>query len=86
MTQGWFTGLIPVTVPIAGVDVRRGRPRRAGLLRHGHERDMAEVSYERLRELAPTLRKPQHNFPVVNFLDAGHRRRCRRCSPRTSTI
>ena len=32
---------------------------------------LAEVSYDRLRELAPTLRKPRHNFPVVNFLDAG---------------
>ena len=32
---------------------------------------LAEVSYDRLRELAPTLQKPRHNFPVVNFLDAG---------------
>lgn len=71
MTQGWFTGLIPVTVPIAGSTF--GEAARAAQVSFdtGMSSDMAEVSYDRLRELAPSLRKPQHNFPVVNFLDAG---------------
>lgn len=71
MTQGWFTGLIPVTVPIAGSTF--GEAARAAQVSFdtGMSSDMAEVSYDRLRELAPALRKPQHNFPVVNFLDAG---------------
>ena len=33
--------------------------------------DLAEVPYDRVLELAPTLHKPRHDFPVVNFLDAG---------------
>jgi hypothetical protein len=71
MTQGWFTGLIPVTVPIAGSSF--GDAARAAQVSFdaGIAADMAEVSYDRLRELAPTLLAPQHNFPVVNFLDAG---------------
>jgi hypothetical protein len=71
MTQGWFTGLIPVTVPIAGSTF--GEAARAAQVSFdtGMAADMAEVCYDRLRELAPSLRKPQHNFPVVNFLDAG---------------
>ena len=38
MTQGWFTGLIPITVPIARGLLRRGRMGRAGFfrLRPGH--------------------------------------------------
>ena len=36
MTQGWFTGLIPITVPIAVLGVRGCRPGRAGVVRHRH--------------------------------------------------
>ena len=71
LTQGWFTGLIPVTVPIAGSTF--GDAARAAQVSFdaGISTGLAEVSYDRLRELAPTLQKPRHNFPVVNFLDAG---------------
>ncbi len=71
VTQGWFTGLIPVTVPIAGSTF--GDAARAAQVSFdmGMANGMAEVSYDRLRELAPSLKKPGHNFPVVNFLDAG---------------
>ena len=71
MTQGWFTGLIPVTVPIAGSSFADAARAAQVSFDTGMAADMAEVSYDRLRELAPSLRKPQHNFPVVNFLDAG---------------
>ena len=71
MTQGWFTGLIPVTVPVAGSTFADAARAAQVSFDQGMKNEMAEVSYDRLRELAPTLRKPQHNFPVVNFLDAG---------------
>ena len=70
MTQGWFTGLIPVTVPIAGSTF-------------GDAARAAQVSFDagqRTWRRCPTIacaswrrrcRKPRHNFPVVNFLDAG---------------
>jgi mycolipenoyl-CoA---2-(long-chain-fatty acyl)-trehalose mycolipenoyltransferase / long-chain-acyl-CoA---trehalose acyltransferase len=71
VTQGWFTGLIPVTVPIAGSTF--GDAARAAQVSFdsGVNAGLAHVSYDRLRELAPTLQMPRHNFPVVNFLDAG---------------
>jgi hypothetical protein len=69
MTQGWFTGLVPITVPIAGSAF--GDAARAAQVSFDSGRSLAEVPYERVLELAPTLSKPRPNFPVVNFLDAG---------------
>jgi mycolipenoyl-CoA---2-(long-chain-fatty acyl)-trehalose mycolipenoyltransferase / long-chain-acyl-CoA---trehalose acyltransferase len=69
VTQGWFTGLIPVTVPIAGSSF--GDAARAAQVSFDSGRSLAEVPYGRILELVPTLSKPRPNFPVVNFLDAG---------------
>jgi mycolipenoyl-CoA---2-(long-chain-fatty acyl)-trehalose mycolipenoyltransferase / long-chain-acyl-CoA---trehalose acyltransferase len=69
MTQGWFTGLVPITVPIAGLAF--GDAARAAQVSFDSGRSLAEVPYHRVLELAPTLSKPRPNFPVVNFLDAG---------------
>jgi len=69
MTQGWFTGLIPITVPIAGSSF--GDAARAAQLSFDTGVHLAEVPYERVVELAPTVHKPRPNFPVINFLDAG---------------
>jgi hypothetical protein len=71
VTQGWFTGLIPVTVPIAGSTF--GDAARAAQVSFDTNMaaGLAHVSYDRLSELEPTLNRPRHNFPVVNFLDAG---------------
>lgn len=69
MTQGWFTGLIPVTVPIAGRSF--GEAARAAQVSFDSGRDLAAVPYDRVLELAPKLSRPRPNFPVVNFLDAG---------------
>jgi mycolipenoyl-CoA---2-(long-chain-fatty acyl)-trehalose mycolipenoyltransferase / long-chain-acyl-CoA---trehalose acyltransferase len=69
MTQGWFTGLIPITVPIAGSTF--GDAARAAQVSFDSGMNLAEVPYGRVLELAPTLREPRPNFPVVNFLDAG---------------
>ena len=69
MTQGWFTGLVPITVPIAGSAF--GDAARAAQVSFDSGRSLAEVPYERVLELAPTLNRARPNFPVVNFLDAG---------------
>jgi mycolipenoyl-CoA---2-(long-chain-fatty acyl)-trehalose mycolipenoyltransferase / long-chain-acyl-CoA---trehalose acyltransferase len=69
MTQGWFTGLIPVTVPIAGEEF--GDAARAAQVCFDSGRDLAEVPYGRVKELAPWLSNPRPNFPVINFLDTG---------------
>ncbi|MGB3485610.1 MAG: condensation domain-containing protein [Mycobacterium sp.] len=69
MTQGWFTGLVPVTVPIAGLSFAEAA--RAAQQSFDTGLHLAQVPYERVLELAPQLSKPRPNFPVVNFLDAG---------------
>jgi hypothetical protein len=69
MTQGWFTGLVPITVPVAGSAF--GDAARAAQVCFDSGMSLAEVPYDRVLELAPCLGKPRPNFPVVNFLDAG---------------
>jgi 2'-acyl-2-O-sulfo-trehalose (hydroxy)phthioceranyltransferase len=67
-TQGWFTGLIPVTVPVAGSsfnDIAR-----AAQAAFDSGADLANVPFERVVELAPSLRRPQPLFSLVNFFDA----------------
>lgn len=67
LTQGWFTGLIPVTVPIAGSAF--GEAARAAQVSFDSGANLAEVPYDRIVELASGLDKPRPNFPVINFLD-----------------
>lgn len=69
MTQGWFTGLIPITVPIAGLSF--GDAARSAQVSFDTGVNLAEVPYDRVVELADTLERPRPNFPVINFLDAG---------------
>lgn len=69
LTQGWFTGLIPITVPIADSSFEDAA--RAAQQSFDADVHLAEVPYERVVELAPTVHKPRPNFPVINFLDAG---------------
>jgi mycolipenoyl-CoA---2-(long-chain-fatty acyl)-trehalose mycolipenoyltransferase / long-chain-acyl-CoA---trehalose acyltransferase len=69
VTQGWFTGLIPITVPIAGTSF--GEAARTAQVSFDSGLGLAEVPYDRVLELEPSLGKPGPNFPVVNFLDAG---------------
>ena len=68
MTQGWFTGWIPITVPIAGLSFDDAA--RAAQVSFDSGQHLAEVPYDRVVELAPTVQRPRPNFPVVNFLDA----------------
>ena len=69
MTQGWFTGLIPITVPIAATSFTDAAWAAQASFDSGL--DMARVPYYRVLELAPALKWPQPNFPVSNFLHGG---------------
>ncbi|MEB4209610.1 condensation domain-containing protein [Mycobacterium sp. 94-17] len=69
MTQGWFTGLIPITVPIAAASF--GDAAWAAQDSFDSSLDMAKVPYYRVLELAPWLNWPRPNFPVSNFFHGG---------------
>jgi len=69
MTQGWFTGLIPITVPIAAASF--GEAAWAAQASFDSGLDMAKVPYYRVLELVPWLSWPQPNFPVSNFFHGG---------------
>ena len=69
MTQGWFTGLIPITVPVAATSFSDAAWAAQQSFDSGL--DMARGPYYRVLELAPWLNWPQPNFPVSNFLHGG---------------
>ena len=69
MTQGWFIGLIPITVPVAATSF--GAAARAAQDSFDWGTEMADVPFDRVLELAPWLRTPRPYFPVLNFFDAG---------------
>ncbi|POY05736.1 acyltransferase, partial [Mycobacterium kansasii] len=69
MTQGWFTGLIPIVVPIGAASF--GEAAWAAQASFDSGLDMARVPYYRVLELAPWLQWPRPNFPVSNFLHGG---------------
>jgi hypothetical protein len=68
-TQGWFTGLVPITVPIAATTF--GEAAWAAQSSFDSGLSLARVPYYRVLELAPWLEKPHPNFPVSNFLHGG---------------
>jgi hypothetical protein len=67
-TQGWFTGLIPVTVPVAATFDDTAR---AAQTSFDAGTDLARVPFERVVELAPSLSRPRPLFSMLNFFDAG---------------
>jgi hypothetical protein len=69
MTQGWFTGLIPIVVPIGAASFSDAAWSAQSSFDSGLA--MAKVPYYRVLELAPWLNWPQANFPVSNFLHGG---------------
>ncbi|BBY18331.1 condensation domain-containing protein [Mycolicibacterium litorale] len=69
MTQGWFTGLIPITVPIGAASFADAAW--AAQSSFDSNLNMAKVPYYRVLELAPSLNWPQPNFPVSNFFHGG---------------
>jgi mycolipenoyl-CoA---2-(long-chain-fatty acyl)-trehalose mycolipenoyltransferase / long-chain-acyl-CoA---trehalose acyltransferase len=69
MTQGWFTGLIPITVPIGAASFCDAAWAAQASFDSGL--NIAKVPYYRVLELAPWLSWPRPNFPVSNFLHGG---------------
>lgn len=69
MTQGWFTGLIPITVPIGAASFNDAAW--AAQTSFDSNLNMAKVPYYRAMELAPWLNWPKPNFPVSNFFHGG---------------
>jgi len=69
MTQGWFTGLIPIAVPIAATSFNDAAYAAQASFDSGL--GMARVPYYRVLELAPWLDWPRPNFPVSNFFHGG---------------
>jgi mycolipenoyl-CoA---2-(long-chain-fatty acyl)-trehalose mycolipenoyltransferase / long-chain-acyl-CoA---trehalose acyltransferase len=69
MTQGWFTGLLPITVPIGAASFSDAAW--AAQASFDSNLNMAKAPYYRVLELAPWLSWPQPNFPVSNFFHGG---------------
>lgn len=69
MTQGWFTGLVPITVPIAAASF--GDAAWAAQASFDSGLNLARMPYYRVLELAPWLDRPRPNFPVSNFFHGG---------------
>lgn len=69
MTQGWFTGLVPITVPIAAASFSDAAWAAQASFDSGLQ--LAKVPYYRVLELASWLSWPRPNFPVSNFLHGG---------------
>ncbi|OBH48795.1 acyltransferase [Mycobacterium mantenii] len=67
-TQGWFTGQIPVTVPVAGLSFNDMARSAQASFDAGAE--LAKVPFERVVELVPSLCAPPPLFSLVNFFDA----------------
>jgi hypothetical protein len=72
MTTGWFTGLVPITVPVDtdafGLTARAAQESFDGGL------DLAHVPVERVLELGAEshgLRPPEAGVPMLSYLDAG---------------
>jgi hypothetical protein len=68
VTQGWFTGLIPVTVPVAA-----SFPETVAAAQKSFDAgtQLAHVPFERVIELAPQLHRPRPFFPMLNYFDGG---------------
>ncbi|MCV7000018.1 acyltransferase [Mycolicibacterium alvei] len=72
MTTGWFTGLVPITVPVSTASF--GATARAAQQSFDGGMDLAHVPFERVLELAPPdsgIRTPDPGVPMLSYLDAG---------------
>jgi hypothetical protein len=69
MTAGWFTGVIPFTVPVDATSF--GNTARAAQDSFDSNRELANVPFDRVLELAPWLTRPGPNFTMLNYMDAG---------------
>jgi 2'-acyl-2-O-sulfo-trehalose (hydroxy)phthioceranyltransferase len=68
ITQGWFTGAIPITVPVAGSSFAESA--RAAQVCFDSGKPSAQVPFERVVELVPSFHRPQPASAMLNFFDA----------------
>ncbi|ORW56681.1 acyltransferase [Mycobacterium parmense] len=76
LTIGWFTGFCPITVPVNPASF--ADTARAAQKSFDDGKELAEVPFNRVLELAPWLHMPQQRVPLLFHLDAS--------SPPLSTI
>ncbi|ORW04814.1 condensation domain-containing protein [Mycobacterium lacus] len=69
MTMGWFTGIVPFTVPIDPDSF--DETARAAQASFDDNLDLAKVPYHRVLELAPWLKPHGPQFTMMNYMDAG---------------
>jgi hypothetical protein len=72
MTTGWFTGLVPITVPVVATSF--GHTARAAQASFDAGIGVANVPFDRVLELAASehkLRTPQPGVSMLSYLDAG---------------
>jgi mycolipenoyl-CoA---2-(long-chain-fatty acyl)-trehalose mycolipenoyltransferase / long-chain-acyl-CoA---trehalose acyltransferase len=76
VTIGWFTGFVPISIPVNQSSF--ADTARAAQESFDSGKDLAEIPFNRVLELAPWLRMPQGRVPLLFHLDAS--------SPPLSTI
>lgn len=72
MTTGWFTGIVPISVPVEGMSFNEVA--RAAQAAFDSGMHLANVPIERVLELAesvPGIRKPGPGVPMLSYLDIG---------------
>ena len=69
MTCGWFTGMIPVGVPVTPGSF--AQTARAAQKSFDANTDLAKVPFDRVLELVPRLHRSHRGFPMLAYLDAG---------------
>jgi hypothetical protein len=72
LTTGWFTGTVPITVPVSATSF--GDTARAAQASFDSGIDVAHVPFDRVLELAGSklgLRKPDSGVPMLSYLDVG---------------
>lgn len=69
MTVGWFTGVVPFTVPINPNSFEETA--RAAQASFDANMDCANVPFDKVLELAPWLRRYGPQFTMMSYMDAG---------------
>jgi hypothetical protein len=70
MTPGWFASFIPVTVPVG--DLTFGDVARAAQDSFDSAKDLGDVPFDRVLELAPSelgLKTPERDVPMLSYID-----------------
>ena len=69
MTMGWFTGIVPITVPIDPTSFEETA--RATQASFDANADLSNVPFDHVLELAPWLSRYGPEYTMMNYMDAG---------------